>query len=178
MSRNRAELLKERISHAFDDVPFPGDAFLRGSNEGEEPFLLEKEFKGRTDWRNLDAEFLDGAPDGHASALSFFSDEAFRFYLPAYLIADIEGNLERTDPAFYLCYGLSKKSKTEKVNPRRYGDRTWFDEAQHRFAIFSSEQAAAIVAYLEFKREALREAGQQGAEIAQALKLYWSARAS
>ena len=31
---------------------------------------------------------IDRAPDGFGSALSFFSDEAFRFYLPAYLIAD------------------------------------------------------------------------------------------
>jgi len=37
--------------------------------------------------------FLDRSPGGLASALSMFSHEAFRFYLPAYLIADIDGKL-------------------------------------------------------------------------------------
>ena len=63
--------------------------------KAEEPYLLEEEFKGKTDWQLLDSEFIDQAPDGLASALSFFSDEAFRFYLPAYLIADIDGKLKK-----------------------------------------------------------------------------------
>ena len=70
---------------AFAAVEYPGDWCLRDSNEGDEPHLLEKEFAGKCDWRTLDPAFLDRAPGGYASALSFFSDEAFRFYLPAYI---------------------------------------------------------------------------------------------
>jgi hypothetical protein len=67
------------IKEAFGPVEYPGDWCLRGSNEGEEPFLLEKEFKGKNDWSVLDAKFLEQAPDGFGTALCFFSDEAFHF---------------------------------------------------------------------------------------------------
>lgn len=83
-----------RISNAFHAVRYPGDGNLAGSSYGEEPAALEREFRGRTDWRELEARFLDQAPDGWGSALSFFSARAFRFYLPAYLLADLHGELE------------------------------------------------------------------------------------
>jgi hypothetical protein len=142
--------------------------------EGDEPFLLEREFAGKNDWTRLDAAFLDQAPDGYASALSFFSDEAFRFYLPAYLIADIDGALGSSDPVFHLCHGLDNSSKDERVNPRRYGKQTWFDLMSRKFGIFTREESKAIVEYLKFKGEAddfMKE------RIDQALKNYWFARA-
>ena len=129
------ELVKSQIRAAFADVPHPGDWCLRGSNEGDEPFLLEREFTGKTDWRVLDSAFIDQAPDGYGSALSFFSDEAFRFYLPAYLIADIDSKLERHDPVFHLTHGLTDSGKVERVNPLRYGDRTWFEEKTHKLRL-------------------------------------------
>ena len=73
------ETLKTLIRKAFAEVEYPGDWCLRGSNEGNEPYLLEQDFAGKCDWRTLDPAFLDRAPGGYASALSFFSDEAFRF---------------------------------------------------------------------------------------------------
>ncbi|HJS06410.1 MAG TPA: hypothetical protein VJ809_02090, partial [Pirellulales bacterium] len=74
------ELVRAEIEQAFSAVAYPGDWCLKNSNEGTEPFFLEREFKGKSDWRNLDAAFLDQAPDGFGTALSFFSDEAFHFY--------------------------------------------------------------------------------------------------
>jgi hypothetical protein len=112
---------------------------------------LRWEFRGKSDKESLDTEFLDKAPDGLGSALSFFSDEAFRFYLPAYLIADIDGKLERVDPIFFLLHGLDESTWKERVNPARYGDRTWFDVARYKFAMFTRAQAMAIVAYLRFR---------------------------
>ena len=155
-------------------MEYPGDWCLRDSNEGDEPYLLEKEFAGKTDWRNLESTFIDQAPDGYASALSFFSDEAFHFYLPAYLIADIDDQLERTDPVFYLCHGLQDESKSERVNPRRYGERTWFQAMQHKFAMFNRVEVSAIVAYLKFKRESDEF---QRDSIDQGLRNYWLDRA-
>jgi hypothetical protein len=162
------------IQQAFADVEYPGDWCLRGSNEGEEPFLLEREFAGKDDWRTLDAAFIDNAPDGYASALSFFSDEAFRFYLPAYLIADIRGQLTRIDPVFCLCHGLSDSSRSSPVNPRRSGQRTWWDTATHRLSMFTSKEAAAIAAYLSRRVEL---DGFQAEFIEQALNNYWLERA-
>jgi hypothetical protein len=120
-----SEALKAQIREAFADVDYPGDWCLRGSDEGIEPYSLEEEFRGKRDKEALDAEFLDKAPDGLGSALCFFSDEALRFYLPAYLIADIDGKLERVDPIFFLLHGLDESTSKERVNPARYGDRTW-----------------------------------------------------
>jgi len=169
-----AEALKSLIRDAFSGVEYPGDWCLRGSDEGEEPYLLEKEFAGKNDWRLLDPTFLDQAPQGYASALCFFSDEAFRFYLPAYLITDLDGALASSEPVFHLTYGLDDRGKTEKVNPRRYGERTWFESARHKFAVFDRVQAAAIVAYLELKRESDEF---ERATIDQALENYWRDRA-
>lgn len=169
-----ADEAKSMIQAAFATAEYPGDWCLRGSNEGDEPFLVEQEFKGKTDWRTLDAGFLDRAPDGYASALSFFSDEAFRFYLPAYLIADIDGKLASSNPVFHLTYGLTDSAKTEKLNPRRYGERTWFESSSHKLSVFDQLQAAAIVAYLRFKRETDEFARD---DIDQALANFWLRRA-
>ncbi len=168
-----SETVKSQIRDAFANVEFPGDWCLRGSDEGEEPRLLEQEFKGKSDWRSLDPSFIDRAPDGYGSALSFFSDEAFRFYLPAYLIADLDGYLERHNPAFHLTHGLAGPSKDDRVNPRRYGERTWFEESSHKFAVFDGVQSLAIVNYLRLKSE--RDDFHREM-IDQALANYWLRR--
>lgn len=169
------EALKTRVRQAFSQVEFPGEWCLRGSNEGDEPYLMEEEFKGKSDWQAIDATFLDQAPAGLSSALSFFSDEAFRFYLPAYLIADIDGLLVSTNPVFHLTHGLTDAARAEKVNPRRYGERTWFEAACHKLAVFDKAQAAAIVTYLEFKRETDEFERE---DINQALANFWRHRAA
>ena len=168
------ESLKAQIQTAFADVQYPGDECLVSSSYGDEPDLLEQEFKGKSDWRQLDPQFLDQAPDGYGSALSFFSDEAFRFYLPAYLLSDIDGLLGQATPVFHLTYGLRNSSKHEHVNPRLYGDRTWFEYFSDRLAAINKMQAAAVVAYLRFKREAENFHLQA---IDEALKNFWLSKA-
>src|SRR5215211_6416221 len=78
------------------------------------------------------ARFLDG----HATALSFFSEAGFRYFLPAYLISDLRGQLYTADPLFHQTHGFSdwttevpaadrtlkiKHGKSALMNPRRYG---------------------------------------------------------
>lgn len=165
------ESLRQRIYKSFADVTYPGDDSLVNSREGAEPLLLGREFQGMNDWRDLDDGFIDQAPDGFGSALSFFSDEAFRFYLPAYLLADIAGGLHHSDPVFHLCHGLDDRSQAEPINRRRYGEQTWHDYATGRFAQFSQSQRAAIAAYLRYKRDT--GDGFDRAMIDQALNRYW-----
>lgn len=169
------EEVKAQIREAFSPNQYPGDWCLKGSTEGEEPYLVEKEFKGKTDWAALDPEFLDQAPDGFASALSFFSDEAFRFYLPAYLIADLDDRLQSSDPAFHLTHGLDDSSMRELINPRRFGGRTWRDHVHSKFAMFAREEARAIVAYLEFKMD-IAELPSEAEIISQSLNNFWKKR--
>jgi hypothetical protein len=163
------------IREAFAEVTYPGDDHLRGSDEGDEPFLLEREFKGQRAWQALEPVFLDQAPEGYGSALSFFSNEAFRFYLPAYLLADLQNRLERANPLFHLCHGLDNHTSRKPINPARYGKRTWFEEARLRFELFTRQQAAAVVAYLEYKAQ---QDPYERVKIQQALVNYWRGAAS
>ena len=77
----------EKILTAFAGNEHPGARFLQGSFEGCEPYDEVGPFEKLDDWRGIEAGFLDG----HASALSFFSEAGFRFFLPAYLISDLRG---------------------------------------------------------------------------------------
>ena len=171
----QVERLKAEITTAFSSVEPPAAWALRGSSEGEEPYLVEKEFRDKGDWRKIDPAFLDQAPNGLASALSFLSDEAFRYYLPAYLLADLDGHLQRVDPVFYLCHGLTDPQKERPVNPQRYGARTWLDAKRHQFSVFTPAQSQAILSYLTFKAESDVEARK---EIKEAIRNYWSGRAA
>jgi Family of unknown function (DUF6714) len=168
--------LKDQIQAAFGAVEYPGDWCLIKSREGTEPLLLKKEFKDRDDWRVLDASFIDQAPDGFGTALSFFSDEAFHFYLPAYLLADLDGLLKQADPVFHLTHGLDSKSGSEKINPRRYGERTWLDHARHKHAMFNAQERAAIVSYLNYRRDSAASTDFEKTQIDEALAIYWSRR--
>ena len=170
---NKRDKIKALIQNAFADARYPGDGHLRNSDEGNEPYLLERDFKGRSDWRTLDAAFLDQAPDRYGTALSFFSNEAFRFYLPAYLLADLDGLLEQQDPVYHLTHGLTDSERNQCINPGRYGQETWFDYASTRFSIFNEKEVAAIVEYLGYK---LRHAEFDRPRIDEALSNYWTVR--
>lgn len=170
--------LKAIVLEAFSDIEYPGDWCLKGSIEGEEPFLLEKAFKGKTDWRVLTSEFLDQAPDGFGSALSFFSDDAFRFYLPAYLISDIDGRLSRCDVIFHLTHGLDDISFNVRINPKRYGERTWLDYLRCKFSMFTPSQCCAISEYLVYMARSPQLSDNTKSKIAQALNRYWGPRCS
>jgi hypothetical protein len=166
------ELLKAQIETAFADVTYPGDHDLTSSTYGEEPEALKREFKGKRDWRELDAKFLDQAPDGWRTALSFFSHRAFVFYLPAYMLADLQNELLEVTVEFHLFYGLTSDTANEKI-AKIWGGGTTGQAARRKYDQFNPPQVAAIVAYLRWKLE------QQADEnITQALEEYWLTRIS
>jgi hypothetical protein len=177
----------QQIRAAFAKTEYPGDAFLQGSREGCEPYEEVSPFIGRRDWQALDAALLDA----HYAALSFFSEGGFRFFLPAYLIADVEEKLATAEPLFHLTGGfydatveiptptrkfVRKIGASALVNPRRYGAMTFADLARYRLSVFSREEAKAIVAYLVYKRAA-DSYGLHQAEIEAALNSFWLDRA-
>jgi hypothetical protein len=174
------------IHDVFGRNEYPGDLFLQGSFDGCEPFDEVGPFRGKVDWISLEAEFLDA----HADALSFFSQAGFRFFLPAYLVADLQGRLQTADPLFHLTHGFSDSSvevhakgrtflrklgKSVFVNPRRYGATTFHDYARYRLSSFPREEAAAIVAYLECRQNDSSTSFEREAIVA-ALDSYWRER--
>ena len=181
------ETIIESICSAFGSNEYPGDGFLQGSLEGCEPFEEVGPFAGKADWKSLESDFLDA----HAGALSFFSQAGFRFFLPAYLIADVRGRLTVADPSFHLTHGFSdtcvdvptkagislrRTGKSEYVNPRRYGAMTFCDYARYRLSVFTREEANAIVAYLTYRRDS-SSTNFEKEGIDAALNSYWLERA-
>jgi len=181
------EAVIEEIQRAFAGNVHPGKRFLQGSFEGCEPYDEVGPFERVEDWRSLDASFLDG----HANALSFFSEAGFRYFLPAYLIADLRGQLQTADPLFHLTHGFSdwttevpagdrtlimRHGGSAFINPRRYGAMTSHDYARYRLSVFTREETGAIVAYLEFKRDLDPDVIDRTA-IDAALQSFWLARA-
>ena len=164
--------LTDKIALAFAGVAYPGDDDLTESTYGEEPAALVKEFSGKTDWRQLDAKFLDQAPDGWGSALSFFSRNALRFYLPAYLIADVRGDLKTADPASRLSSSLTPLGGMKKI-AKVWGGGTMGSRAREEFGRYDAPQVAAIVAYLKWKLETDDCASLW---VGQALDHYWLKR--
>jgi len=128
----------EHIRQAFRETEHPGDAFLQGSHEGCEPGESVAPFIGITDWSQLNPTILDA----NYTVLSFLSEGGFRYFLPAYLIADLEERLQTAEPLFHLTNGFFDRvlkmpagprvyektiGKSAFVNPRRYGAMTWHD---------------------------------------------------
>jgi hypothetical protein len=186
MSREQTLLT---IHDAFVETPYPGDAFLQGSFEGDEPFTEVGAFVGLRVWTAIEAAFLDE----HYSAMSFFSEAGLRFFLPAYLCADVRAELQTADPLFGLIHGFStteypahapdgsmtvRRTGGETIlNPLRYGAMTWEDASRHRLSVFCREEAVGIVAYLEWRRgrdDLLDEATR----IDAALDRFWRERAA
>ncbi len=183
---DRAVVIEE-IESAFAGNEHPGGRFLQGSFEGREPYEEVGPFEKEEDWRSIDAGFLDG----HANALSFFSEAGFRFFLPAYLICDLRGQLQTADPLFHLTHGFSdwttevpagdrtlvmRHGRTAFINPRRYGAMTSYDYARYRLSVFTREEASAIVDYLRFKRDSDPDVTDTEA-IDAALDSFWLERA-
>lgn len=166
--------LIQAIILAFSDVPYPGDDNLTDSTYGEEPAALIKDFSGKTNWQALTPEFLDQAPDGWGTALCFFSGAALQFYLPAYLIADINGQLFTADPMPRLCSSLTPLGGMKKI-AKAWGGGTMGDYARRDFEPYSVAQVKAIVDYLWWRLET-DETGDN-ITIEQALENYWLERA-
>lgn len=157
------EAVIRSVIAAFESNSYPGDDYLLGSRQGCEPFDEVLPFQGKPKWQDLTAEFLDQ----HAGALHFFSEAGLRFFLPAFLVADLHGELQYADPLFTLTSGfteivveitkkdrkfLLKSGRSQLLNPRLYGAMTLLDYARYRLSIFNREEAAAIVEYLEYKK--------------------------
>lgn len=182
---SKEEVINQILS-AFGKNEYPGDNFLQGSFEGSEPYEEVAAFKGKPHWETLDSGILDA----HSSALSFFSEGAFRYFLPAYLIADLRGELVTAEPLFHLT-GFSvtsiqipansrvfnrKSGGSTLMNPRRYGAMTFADYKRYRLSVFTREEAGAIVAYLNYMRETDTHRINT-AQIGEALNTFWLERA-
>ena len=174
--------LVSQIAEAFAETPYPGDDRLCGSRQGDEPAEYAMEFRGLP-WNRIHPAFLSV----HYASLSFFSKEGFRYFLPAYLTADLLGLNSNGDVVFHLTHGLAEEDSASQMAALAASpdlpeaDRElmkhnlarpqidWRAYAEDRFSVFNLPERRAIIAYLqqamaeEFNRE----------RIQQALSSYW-----
>lgn len=152
----KAQRIAELVRRAFARTPPPDPTDMVDSFLSDEPLEYGVQFRGR-DWRKLPASMLD------STALCFFSTAAFRYFLPAFLIADLSDSSSGADPVFILTNRLPPPPEPgDRVDARGY--------SENRFSTFDRGERAAIVAYLEHEAKAgtlLRQ------EIAAALENYW-----
>jgi hypothetical protein len=137
--------LVKKIETAFVDVLYPGDDCLTDSF-GEEAEALEVEFRGKTNWKELEPGFLNQA-------------------------ANIYGSLEISDSSYRLCVFVTPQMEKKKI-AKFYGGGTLGEHTRKQFSRFSALQVSAIVSYLWWK---LEKEGYNPT-IEQALENYWLER--
>ncbi|MBE0535690.1 MAG: hypothetical protein IH624_08465 [Phycisphaerae bacterium] len=77
--------LDERIREAFKDVTYPGDdKIVTGTTMEDEE--VAKALTGKT-WRDIDAKFLNA---NCIQSIFFLDFQAYRFFLPAFLLATVQ----------------------------------------------------------------------------------------
>ena len=182
--------LVAQIESAFAHTLYPGDGRICDPRPGDEEVAeYALEFRGAR-WDRIHPEFLAY----HDAAISFFTPEAFRYFLPAYLIADLRardiGIESNANPVFSLTYGIAKMptlgdaqiegmiAAMKQENPeleidpsifRPMEDPGTYDRAIERFSTFSHPEREAIVAYLQHAAQDQYERPQ----IEEALQSYW-----
>ncbi len=175
------------IREAFSQTTHPGDALLLGSREGQDAFDAVEPFRRASSWKDIEPAVLDANYD----ALSFLSEGGFRYFVPAYLVADLNDELQSADIVFHLAgnfrdavvripmgeHTLEKRiGRSVLLNPKRYGAMTFEDYARYRLSVFTREEARAIVAFLE-NRRAVPD-GLDAEAIDAALASFWLNRAN
>ena len=117
------------IENAWREVPYPGDDKIFTPDSYDDEDIVN--YFGGTTWRGHDPASLRA----HSSAFTFFTPEAFHFWLPAFLIAAIQDPEEADVICEYIAWSI---------------DDTY---ASQRWPLFSPTQRQAVAAYLRFQIE-------------------------
>ena len=125
-------MLTEKIEAAFADVLYPGDDNLTSNynplsandDEGVADYFRQ------TSWRGHPVQELRY----HSCALSFFTPAAFHYYLPAFLIADLEDPEEADIITQSIQFDFGAASSTRA----------------DRMELISEPQIAALQSYIDY----------------------------
>ncbi|NBR84626.1 MAG: hypothetical protein EB141_17365 [Verrucomicrobia bacterium] len=139
-----------KIRDAFRGVPLGNGVGLQQgqAKDGGRKGLEERLRDEKLDWTLLRVADLNEC----SSSLSFFDAEGMRFHLPAFLIAELQGGLDRTSFIFHLT-DLSDHSKSQ-------------------LSMLSAAQKEAVREFLLFRRGD-PEHEYDWPEIERALATYW-----
>jgi len=107
--------VRAQIETAFADTPSPGDGFDDISATKQDEGIVD--YFRCTTWRGHRVQDLRH----HEAALSFFTEKAFRYWLPAFMLAELE-NPEAADViaggiAFHLTPANNADAKLRQFTP-------------------------------------------------------------
>lgn len=158
----------EKINKAFDSAVYPGD-----KNIGDQPpgVCLETdaivEFFHGKQWQDITLEELQEGYKGDASAcLAFMTPEAYRFYVPAYMLIALS-NYNEAD--------VTADTAINSFIPPDESSADMYQWWEQRVGGFPPEQRETIIAFLEYMQGAHAEdyPVHSPAEALTKLKKYW-----
>jgi len=115
------------IEGAWQEVPYPGDEKIFTPDSYDDEDIVN--YFGGTTWRGHSPTDLRC----HSSAFTFFTPEAFHYWLPAFMIAAIENPEEADVVCERIAWSVSD------------------NHAAQRWPLFSEAQREAVATYLRFQ---------------------------
>jgi hypothetical protein len=133
--------LRATITSAFAQAPHPGDAALVTGDVSYDPeYRAVAQAFGGKHWCELSRAFIRE----HRDALPLLGPAAFRFFLPAYLLACVEGEAD---------LDTAPLSVISSLTPPEPDDVDSFRAFSERAAAFTVAETRAIAAYLKHARD-------------------------
>ena len=162
-NNDEALKLKAEIEEAFADVPYPGDDNIANSGIFEDAEVAGH-FKGIKwqDYKDNPSQFLTMRLDGD---LFFMTHEAFRYYLPLYMIQALidRKNADCLPDGIILNFNTSRIEVSDETasklgllkDENKVSDSQIREYVARRLAPMTVRQLEVILAYLKFieKRE-------------------------
>jgi hypothetical protein len=138
-SSGTADKLRKHIEAAFAETNYPGDALLVYDNSGHhlECNEVAAAFRGKH-WKEISLEILRY----HSAGIVFLTPEAYRFYLPAYLLAAVMHYNQADTIPDSVVFSL--------IPPADAND---FQAYQRRIEGFTPAQRQAIKYFLEYLKQ-------------------------
>ncbi|BDI33659.1 hypothetical protein CCAX7_57100 [Capsulimonas corticalis] len=170
--KKEAKALRARIESAFADVPYPSDEHLGERTQMDDDYNdVIAHFTGKN-WRDLIP--VRKPPRGRANPLEtdmcFCTAEAWRYFLPAYLITAVK----------------MESVGSFTLNPGRSEHLS--DHIERRFRLLSAEQCAVVAAFLKYGELLIDDKKQRSPDHARYYEYerqkllpvieYWLARAA
>jgi hypothetical protein len=133
----------DTIHRTFGDIPYPGDDDIvpRDMKNDRSSQEVRRAFRGKP-WQSLTKEEVYR----HCDDLVFMTPEAYHFFLPGFMVHCLLTPLEVNTACSSIVYELAP--------PEQIEDQEWW---RQRVSLFNRMQGEAIVEFLIYEEERLRE---------------------
>lgn len=136
------------IESAWQGVPYPGDDKIFTPDSYDDEDIINY-FSGTT-WRGHDAASLRA----HSSAFTFFTPEAFHYWLPAFMVAAMQNPQAADVVVDRIAWSVSG------------------EYAAQRWPLFSPAQRQAVAAYFRFQIENFPESADDERQALEAFEQF------